>query len=60
MAGRPAEIVKDVKVPFARPRAGEAAAVQNLTSSLPFLGMSQEILQMLKSQGGSGQVRVSL
>lgn len=60
VAGRPAEIVKDIRVPFARPRVGPGAPVGDLASTEPFLRLSHEILQLLKAQGGSGQVRVSL
>lgn len=60
MAGRPAQIAADMIVPFGRPRVGDGAIRQNLASSPEFLAMSQQILGILKGQGGSGQVRVSI
>jgi len=60
MAGRPANIVTDLKVPFARPRAGKNAAVPNLAGTPEFLKVSHAILEVLKGQGSGGQVRVSI
>lgn len=60
LAGRPATVVSDLRVPFARPRVGEKAPVAHLASSPEFLKMSQALLELLKSQGSGGQVRVSV
>lgn len=56
--GRPASIVSDFKVPFARPRVGKGAAVADLTVSPEFSHLSHQVLELLK--GGGGQVRISL
>lgn len=60
VSGRPANIVCDMKIPFARPRVGDHAAVKSLSTSPDFLRLSQNILDLLKGQGDGGQVRVSL
>ena len=51
---RPAQIVHDMIVPFARPR------LPSLTHERQFIELSQSLLEMLKKTPESGQVRVSV
>lgn len=60
VSSRPAKIIEDMRVPFARPRMGPNAPVQDLAMTQEFLHVSQSLLKMLKEQGSGGQVRVSL
>lgn len=54
MSPRPTTIIKDVVVPFGRPRD------EVMTSSKEFTDFAQDILKILKTQDGGGQVRVSV
>lgn len=54
MSPRPTTIVKDVLVPFGRPRD------EVITGSKEFSDFSHDILKILKNQDGGGQVRVSV
>ncbi|HVT13714.1 MAG TPA: ABC transporter ATP-binding protein [Fimbriimonadaceae bacterium] len=60
VSSRPAKIIEDMRVPFARPRMGPHAPVEDLAMTPEFLRVSQSLLKMLKEQGSGGQVRVSL
>jgi NitT/TauT family transport system ATP-binding protein len=60
VSSRPAHIIHDIRVPFARPRLGEHAAIPNLALTPEFLNLSQALLQLLKQQGSGGQVRVTV
>jgi NitT/TauT family transport system ATP-binding protein len=60
VSSRPAQIIHDMRVPFARPRMGPNAAVQDLAMTPEFLQVSQSVLKLLKQQGSGGQVRVSV
>lgn len=59
LAGRPAKVVQDMRLPFGRPRVGEGGPA-DLTTTPLFVHTSQGILSLLKQEGSSGQVRVSL
>lgn len=54
MGPRPTTIIKDIVVPFGRPR-DEA-----MTNSKEFTDFAQDVLKILKNQDGGGQVRVSV
>jgi NitT/TauT family transport system ATP-binding protein len=54
LSPRPATVIKDIRVPFPRPRA--ASLVREET----FMDLSQALLELLKSSPGGGQVRVSV
>ena len=54
LSSKPARIIHDIVVPFARPRLAE------LTMTPEFLNFSHSLLQVLKSTGSSGQVRISV
>lgn len=54
MSPRPTTIVKDIVVPFGRPRN------EVITGSKDFIDFTQDILKILKTQDGGGQVRVSV
>lgn len=54
MSPRPTTIIKDVVVPFGRPRD------EVMTGSKEFTDFAQDILKILKTQDGGGQVRVSV
>jgi len=54
LSPRPAKIVEDLTVPFARPRPATILFEED------FIHLSQALLQMLKKSPGSGHVRVSL
>ncbi len=60
VSSRPAQIIQDIRVPFARPRLGDDAAVADLATTPQFLHLSQEILHLLKHEGSGGQVRISV
>ncbi|HEY3268469.1 MAG TPA: ABC transporter ATP-binding protein [Armatimonadota bacterium] len=51
---RPARIIHDMKVPFARPRGSSLCFEQE------FVHLTQSLLELLKSHPNGGQVRVSL
>jgi NitT/TauT family transport system ATP-binding protein len=53
-SARPAQIVHDLKVPFARPR------LPSLIYEEAFVHLSQALLQLLKQAPTSGQVRVTV
>ena len=53
-SARPASIVQDMMVPFARPR------VPTLVFEKQFIELTQALLQLLKSAPSSGQVRVTV
>jgi NitT/TauT family transport system ATP-binding protein len=54
LSPRPARVLHDMRVPFERPRTSA------LVYSESFMELSQQLLQMLKSSSGAGQVRVSV
>ena len=51
---RPARIVHDLLVPFARPR------LPSLTQEREFIDLGQSLLELLKKSPQSGQVRVTV
>jgi NitT/TauT family transport system ATP-binding protein len=54
LSPRPATVIKDIRVPFPRPRAA------SLVREEAFMDLSQALLELLKSTPGGGQVRVSV
>jgi len=60
ISSRPAAIIEDMRVPFARPRMGPNAPVEDLATTPEFLHVSQQLLHLLKQEGSGGQVRVSI
>jgi NitT/TauT family transport system ATP-binding protein len=54
MSPRPTSVVKDIIVPFGRPR------TEDVTGQKDFVDFSHELLKILKNQDGGGQVRVSV
>ena len=54
LSPRPATIIRDIKIPFPRPRD------PSLVRQQVFMDLSQALLELLKSSSGSGQVRVSV
>ena len=54
LSPRPAKIIHDLKVPFARPRSPQ------LVYDPQFIELSQSVLELLKHTPTSGQVRVSV
>jgi len=54
MGPRPTTIIKDIVVPFGRPRD------EVMTNSKEFTDFAQDVLKILKNQDGGGQVRVSV
>ena len=60
ISSRPATIIEDMRVPFARPRLGPKSAVPELTTTPEFIHVAQQLLHLLKQEGSGGQVRVSI